>query len=225
MLKSIVICRCTVLCGVVRLSWIILWGVPVTLSTLCRWLWTLRWKPVPATWSTMNPTWRTLWATPELWWALLSVSAFKLSLCVSWMLLSSLLYITSHIMDLCFHHITASVLEACPYRLHSFSSQLITEPFFIITATMGKGWEASASLSLSFICVRWITDYYCDWRWVSSPFYFLLLTPRCSGFCCVLFSVHSFVNRLSKDLVGAAVQAQLHVIDQTDEPHAENLIS
>lgn len=35
--------------------------------------------------------------------------------------------------------ITLSVLEACPYLLHSVSLQLITEPFFIIAATMSMG--------------------------------------------------------------------------------------
>lgn len=55
-------------------------------------------------------------------------------------------------------------------------------------------------------------------------FYFLPLTLCSCGFCCALFGIHGFVNRLSKDLVWTAVQAQLRVNDQTDEPHAENLI-
>lgn len=114
-------------------------------------------------------------------------------------------------MDLC-------VLEACPYRLSSLSSQLITEPFFIITATMSEGWEASAYTSLSLLgetkmCK--MDNRLLLWLKVGLiSFYFLLLTRRsCEVFCvCVCFvqqHIHSFVNRLSKDLVGAAVQAQL----------------
>lgn len=68
----------------------------------------------------------------------------------------------------------------------------------------------------------------------SSPFLvadltWLLSFPLIVYFGCVLCalcSVHTaFVNRLSKDLVGATVWAHLWVIDQTGEPHGENLIS
>lgn len=115
----------------------------------------------------MNPTWRILWDTPELWWVLFSPSVCTLILCVccssNWMLLSSLLQITSHIMDLWFHGYHSECAGSLPLS-PSFSSQLITEPFFIITATMSEGWEASTSLSPSFICVRLITDYYCGWQ-------------------------------------------------------------
>lgn len=61
-------------CGFVWLNCITLCGVAVILSTLCRWLWTLRLKPVRFTWSTMNPTWRIQWATPEWWWVLFFLS-------------------------------------------------------------------------------------------------------------------------------------------------------
>lgn len=102
-----------------------------------------------------------------------------------------------------------SVLEA---RL---CSQRISEPLFIITATMSEGWKASASppaFGETKICK--MDNRIIMWLVVGLNFYFLLLTwHSCRAFfyVCVraLFSLPSFVNRLSKDLVGAAVQAQL----------------
>lgn len=179
------------------------------LSTLCRQLWTLHWRPAPPTFSTMSPTWRTPSASPVSWWLLCFSPRSQHLIPAHWPVFKRAASLTS--------------------LLRCLSVRLIEKPYFIITA---------ARVRLSAVPFVPPSDKYQTTMWAeviwSSPFLVADLTwlfsfPLIVYFGCVLCalcSVHTaFVNRLSKDLVGATVWAHLWVIDQTGKPHGENLIS
>lgn len=122
--------------------------------------------------------------------------------------------------------ITLSMLEAYSYLLHSLSLNLITVSLFSITEKANVYPKASRTFYIS-LCYYIKMDNRLLLRLEVGmlPLHFLLLTHLCLGFCCVSFGIHCFVNRLSKDICLCCSPATIEVIDQADEPHAENLIS
>ncbi len=107
----------------------------------------------------MNPTWRILWATPELWWALQHLNAALQPALNNQPHRGPLLSWVS----LC----AKSVALSLPLF------QLAADYRAIFHHNSNNEWGLRGQcifVSLSFICVRWITDYYCHWQRVSSPF-------------------------------------------------------